>query len=60
MTSGPEIPTQTLAESENFHIWASAEPDGETVYHIDVGAVTLHLFQEEFDDLLTLIRGIKA
>ncbi len=59
MTDYSDIPTETLAESENFVLWVSEEPDGEVVYHIDLGAVTLHFFQEEFDELLKLIRSVK-
>lgn len=59
MADYSDIPTETLAESENFMLWVSEEPDGEVVYHIDLGAVTLHFFQEEFDELLKLIKSIK-
>jgi len=50
-----EIPTDSLAESSNYVIWLSEEPDGELVYHIELGAVTLHFFKEEWDELLGLI-----
>lgn len=59
MSGYSEIPTETLAESENFVLWVSEEPDGEMVYHIDMGAVTLHFFQEEFDELLRMLKGLK-
>lgn len=49
------IPTETLAETENYVVWVSKEPDGETVYHIELGAVTLHFFQEEWDELVSVI-----
>lgn len=50
------IPTDTLAEVGEFIAWISEEPDGETVYHLELGQVTLHFFQEEWDDLVKLIR----
>lgn len=50
-----DIPTGTLAESANYAVWLSEEPDGETVYHLELGAVTLHFFQEEWDEVLELI-----
>jgi hypothetical protein len=59
MPDNSDIPTETLAESENFVLWVSREPDGEEVYHIDFGAVTLHFFQEEFDEFLGLFKEIK-
>ncbi len=49
------IPTDTLAETGSYVAWVSEEPDGETVYHLELGAVTLHFFKEEWDELLKLI-----
>ncbi|RMF79163.1 MAG: hypothetical protein D6737_12465 [Chloroflexi bacterium] len=51
-----DIPTTTLAETENYVAWLSEEPDGEDVYHIELGSVTLHFFREEWDELLALIK----
>ena len=51
-----DIPTETLAETANYVAWESTEPDGETVYHIELGALTLHFFREEWEELLELIR----
>ncbi|MCS6835910.1 MAG: hypothetical protein NZ750_07820 [Anaerolineae bacterium] len=50
------LPTKTIAESENYVVWLSQEPDGEIVYHVELGAVTLHFFQEEWEELVALIR----
>lgn len=55
-----EIPTETLAESEHYVIWTSQEPDGETVYHVDLGPVTVHFFQEEWQEFLELVRSVKG
>jgi hypothetical protein len=52
------IPTETLAETENYSAWISQEPDGETTYHIEVGNVTLHFFDEEWDEFLELIESL--
>lgn len=51
------IPTNTLAETENYVAWISEEPDGEQVYHIELGAVTLHFFREEWDEIVALIQA---
>jgi hypothetical protein len=56
MTDEPRIPTDTLAETENYLIWVSQEPDGETVFHIDLGPVTLHFFQDEWQEFVKVIR----
>ena len=50
-----DIPTDTLAESSNYVAWLSDEPDGEAVYHLELGAVTLHFFQEEWQELVKLV-----
>ena len=54
-----EIPTEVLAETENFSVWMSQEPDGEVTYHVEVGTVTVHFFDEEWQEFLTLIGSIK-
>lgn len=55
MAEPENIPTETLAETANYAAWVSEEPDGEIVYHIELGAVTVHFFREEWEELLTLI-----
>jgi len=56
-----EEPTiQVLAESENFNLWRAKEPDGETTYHLELGIVTMHLFHEEWEELLSLIVEAKV
>ncbi|MCU0481460.1 MAG: hypothetical protein MUE54_09640 [Anaerolineae bacterium] len=56
-----EIPVETIAETENYTVWISEEPDGEIAYHVELGAVTLHFFKEEWQELRKLITdAIKA
>jgi len=51
-----EDPTiETLSESENFSLWRADEPDGEVTYHLELGAVTVHFFREEWEEFLGLI-----
>jgi hypothetical protein len=38
--------------------WKAQEPDGEATYHVELGQVTLHFFQEEWDELLELMREV--
>lgn len=52
-----DIPTDTLAETDNYIAWFSEEPDGEGVYHIELGQITLHFFKEEWEELLKLIKA---
>lgn len=50
-----EIRTEELVGTENYSIWISHEPDGEMVYHLELGQVTVHLFREEWEEVLGLI-----
>lgn len=56
---GDEVPTETLSETENYMIWLSEEPDGETVYHLELGSVTLHFFREEWEEVMQLMKGLE-
>lgn len=51
--------TETLAETENFLVWKAEEPDGETTYHIELNNVTVHFFEEEWNEFLDLARTLK-
>ena len=55
MSNAPELKTETLAETENFMAWRADEPDGETVYYLQLGRATLNFFNEEWDELLAAI-----
>ncbi len=56
-----EQPTvETLAETTNYEIWQADEPDGEKTYHVEFGIATLHLFQEEWDEFVELIKTAEA
>ena len=59
MKDTPDIPTVTLAETDNFMIYKAEEPDGETTYHLELGMTTLHFFQEEWEEFLELVRRVK-
>ena len=48
--------TTTLAETANFIAWKADEPDGETTYQIELHAVTLHFFAEEWKEFLQLMQ----
>jgi hypothetical protein len=51
--------TETIAETENFLAWRAEEPDGEVTYHIELNNVTVHFFNEEWNEFIELIRGLK-
>ena len=58
--SNNEPKTTTIAETENFIAWRAEEPDGETTYHVELNNVTIHFFQEEWDEFLELARNLSA
>ncbi len=59
MSEEPEIKTITLAETENMGAWKALEPDGETIYNLQLNNVTVHFFQEEWDEFIELIKDLK-
>ncbi len=56
--SNEEPKTTTLAETSNYVVWKAEEPDGETTYHVELGNVTLHFFEEEWQELFELLKSI--
>jgi hypothetical protein len=51
--------TETMAETDNFLAWKAEEPDGETTYHVELNNVTVHFFEEEWNEFLELVRSLK-
>lgn len=54
----PEMPTDSIAETENYVAWVSEDTDGELTYHLELNSVTIHFFREEWAEFLTLIKEI--
>lgn len=54
----PEPKTNTLAETENYIVWTAEEPDGEITYHVELNNLTLHFFEEEWQEFLELVRAL--
>jgi hypothetical protein len=59
MPNDSNVETETLAETEEYSVWLSHEPDGETVYHFDLGFVTVHFWEEEYEEFKDLIKQLK-
>jgi hypothetical protein len=57
--NGKEPKTDTLAETDNYMVWKAEEPDGETTYHIELNNLTLHFFEEEWEEFLDLVINLK-
>ncbi len=54
----PQPQTDTISETENFVIWTAEEPDGETTYHLELNNITIHFFEEEWQEFRKLVKGI--
>ncbi len=52
----PEPETDVIAETDNYLAWRAEEPDGEITYHLELNNVTLHFFQEEWNEFLSLVK----
>lgn len=59
MPKEPEMKTETMVETENYAVWKAEEPDGETTFHLELNNVTVHFFQEEWDEFIELIKKLK-
>ena len=53
-----EPKTNTLAETDNYLVWKADEPDGETTYQIELNSVTLHFFEEEWEEFIELVKSL--
>ena len=59
MAKDPPLPKTTeIAETNNYIAWRAEEPDGEVTYHLELNNVTLHFFQEEWEEFLELARAL--
>ena len=57
--NGKNLETTTLAETDNYMVWKAEEPDGETTYHIELNSVTMHFFEEEWEEFTKLLKSLK-
>ncbi len=56
MTDTNSSDNNALAETDNYLVWEVRQADGEMTYHVELGAVTLHFFREEWEEFLQLIK----
>ncbi len=53
-----ETLTEMIAETDTYLVWRAEEPDGEVTYHLQLNNVTIHFFQEEWDEFIALAREL--
>lgn len=60
MTENVEPVAEVLAETGgfNYSIWKTQEPDGEITYQLQLNNVTVHFFEEEWAELLKLMKMV--
>ena len=56
-TNGEGMSFTVLAETENYSVVLGEYDEGETMYNVELASVTLHLFQEEWEELVELINA---
>lgn len=49
------LETEVIAETDSFLAWRADEPDQESTYHLELNNVTLHFFEEEWQEFLALV-----
>jgi hypothetical protein len=54
----PELNIDTLIETDNYTIWRADEPDGESTFHLELNNVTIHFFQEEWEEFIELVNRL--
>lgn len=59
MTENYEPKVNTIAETDSYAVWSAEEPDGETTYNLELNNVTIHMFEEEYQEFLDLVKKLK-
>jgi hypothetical protein len=54
--SDDPVSEELVAMTDNYAVWVTQGPDDETVYHLDLDTVTVHLYREEWDEVVELLR----
>ena len=58
MPNSNDSPNRAIAETENYiDLGSHGTPMAKSPIHIELGAVTLHFFREEWDEFLQLTKA---
>jgi hypothetical protein len=60
MAEADELQSEILVETENYMVSRTRDPEGEVVYHIEMFNMTVHFFQEEWDEFKALMEEVSA
>lgn len=57
--SNNDTDSDIIAQTESFLIWSSNEAEeGDTLFHIELGGITLHMTSEEWDEFVVLMKSV--
>jgi hypothetical protein len=54
------LTTETIGETDNFLAWRADEPDQESTYHLELNNLTVHFFEEEWQEFLDLVQTLDS
>ncbi len=54
-----DIITEVIAETDSYLAWRADEPDEESTYHLELNNLTVHFFQEEWEEFLSLVEELR-
>lgn len=57
MDDGHDDMAEVIAETERFVVWRT-DDDGDLTYHIELGPVTVHLDETEWNELVALVGSV--
>jgi hypothetical protein len=58
MNQENETDIKTIVETDDCFAYMAEEPDGEITYHLQINNVTLHFFNEEWQEALTFLKEV--
>lgn len=58
MEENTDLNVETIVETDNYTIWKAEEPDGESTYHLELNNVTIHFFNEEWQEFIELAKRL--
>lgn len=57
MSNNHQDDSNIIAETDAYFVWRSEE-EGELVFHLELGGVSLHMTSEEWDELVELMKAV--
>lgn len=55
-----DMDIEPIAQTNEYIAWTNDEDDGSLSYAVELGRVTIYIFQEEWDEMLTLLEDARV